>query len=92
MKDKSALYMLYQEVDEAGFEKIMTATTAKKAWDTLEKAYKSVDQVNQIKLQNLRGELEMAQMKNTESVSNYIFRVQMIVSQLRRNGEKLVEN
>jgi gag-polypeptide of LTR copia-type len=92
MKDKSALYMLYQTVDEAGFEKIATATTTKEAWDTLEKAYKSVDQVKQIKLQNLRGELEMAQMKNKESVSDYIFRVQMIVSQLRRNGEKLTEN
>jgi transposase InsO family protein len=31
-------------------------------------------------------------MKNKESVSYYISRVQMIVSQLRRNGEKLAEN
>jgi hypothetical protein len=31
MKDKSALYMLYQTVDEAGFEKIATATTTKEA-------------------------------------------------------------
>jgi gag-polypeptide of LTR copia-type len=34
----------------------------------------------------------MAQMKNKESVSDYISRVQMIVSQLRRNNEKLAEN
>jgi gag-polypeptide of LTR copia-type len=34
----------------------------------------------------------MAQMKNKESVSDYIFRVQMIVRQLRRNDEKLAEN
>jgi gag-polypeptide of LTR copia-type len=92
MKDKSALYMLYQTVDEADFEKITTATTTKEAWDTPEKAYKSVDRVKQIKLQNIRGELEMAQMKNKESVSDYIFRVQMIVRQLRRNDEKLAEN
>jgi dsDNA-specific endonuclease/ATPase MutS2 len=92
MKDKSALYMLYQTVDEAGFEKIRTATTAMEVWDTLEKAYKSVERVKQIKLQNLRGELEMAQMKNKESVSDYISRVQMIVRQLRINDEKLAEN
>jgi dsDNA-specific endonuclease/ATPase MutS2 len=92
MKDKSALYMLYQTVDKTGFEKITTATTVKEVWDTLEKAYKSVDQVKQIKLQNLRGELETAQMKNKKSVSDYISRVQMIVSQLRRNIEKLAEN
>jgi gag-polypeptide of LTR copia-type/Zinc knuckle len=92
MKDKSALYMLYEIVDEAGFEKITTVTTAKEAWDTLEKAYKNVDRVKQIKLQNLRGELELTQMKNKESVSDYISQVQMIVSQLRRNDEKLAEN
>jgi hypothetical protein len=40
MKDKSALYMLYQIVDEVGFEKIMIATIAKEVWDTLKKAYK----------------------------------------------------
>jgi gag-polypeptide of LTR copia-type len=92
MKDKSALYMLYQTVDEAGFEKIMTTTIAKEVWNTLKKAYKSVNRVKQIKLQNLKGELEMEQMKNKESVFDYISRVQMIVSQLRRNDEKLVEN
>jgi gag-polypeptide of LTR copia-type/Domain of unknown function (DUF4219) len=91
MNDKSALYMLYQTVDEAGFEKITIVSTTKEAWDTLEKACKSVDRVKQIKLHNLRGELEIAQMKNKESVSDYISRVQMIASQLRRNSEKLVE-
>jgi dGTP triphosphohydrolase len=67
-------------------------TTAKEAWDILEKAYKSIDRVKQIKLQNLRGELEIAQMKNKEGVSDYISRVKMIASQLRRNDEKLAEN
>jgi hypothetical protein len=52
----------------------------------------SINRVKQIKLQNLRGELEMEQMKNKESVFDYISRVQMIVSQLRRNDEKLAEN
>jgi hypothetical protein len=33
MKDKSALYMLYQTVDEACFEKIVTVTITKEAWD-----------------------------------------------------------
>jgi gag-polypeptide of LTR copia-type len=92
MKDKSTLYMLYQIIDEANFEKIMTAATTMETWDTLEKAYKNVDRVKQIKLQNLRGELEMTQIKNKESLSNYISRFQMIASQLRRNGEKLAEN
>jgi Domain of unknown function (DUF4219) len=35
MKDKTALYFLFQAVDESGFEKIAGATTSKEAWDTL---------------------------------------------------------
>jgi hypothetical protein len=54
-------------------EKIAIATTTKEACDTLKKAYKSVDRVKQVKLQNWRGELEMAHIKNMESVSEYIF-------------------
>jgi hypothetical protein len=43
MKDNIIIYMLYQIVDEANFEKIASTTIAKEAWDTLEKAYKSED-------------------------------------------------
>jgi Domain of unknown function (DUF4219) len=41
-KDKTALYLMYQAVDESGFEKIVCAKTSKEAWETLEKAYKGV--------------------------------------------------
>nr|GEU96301.1 retrovirus-related Pol polyprotein from transposon TNT 1-94 [Tanacetum cinerariifolium] len=37
MKDKTALYLLFQSVDESGFEKIAEATTSKEAWERLEK-------------------------------------------------------
>jgi len=58
MKDKTALYMLFQAVDESGFEKIAGATKSKEAWEILEKAYKGVDRVRQVRLQTLRSELE----------------------------------
>ena len=37
MKGKTALFFLFQAVDESGFEKIDGATTSKEAWDKLEK-------------------------------------------------------
>nr|GEX25213.1 hypothetical protein [Tanacetum cinerariifolium] len=40
MKAKIALYLVFQSVDESGFEKIAGASTAKQAWDMLEKGYK----------------------------------------------------
>ena len=33
-KHKTTLYMLFRAVDESGFEKIVRATTSKKAWNT----------------------------------------------------------
>ena len=88
-KDKTALYMLFRAVDESAFEKIAGSTTSKEAWDTLEKAFKGADRVKQVRLQTLRGELERMKMKETESVSDYITRVQTVANQLSQNGEAM---
>ncbi|KAJ3701279.1 hypothetical protein LUZ61_004984 [Rhynchospora tenuis] len=90
-KDKTALYIIYQAVDESGFEKIASATSSHEAWNTLEKAYKGADRVKQVRLQTLRGEFEALKMKETEGVSEYMTRVQTVVNQLKRNGEPLAE-
>lgn len=91
MKDKTALYLLFQAVDESGFEKIAGATSAKEAWETLQKVFKGADRVKQVRLQTLRGELERMAMKESEGVSDYITRVQVVVNQMKRNGETLSE-
>jgi gag-polypeptide of LTR copia-type len=76
---------------ESGFEKIVGATTSKEVWDILEKMFKGADRVKQMRLQTLRGELESMKMKESESVSDYITRVQAVVNQLIRNGEALTD-
>jgi gag-polypeptide of LTR copia-type len=91
-KNKTALYLMYQAVDESGFEKIAGAKTTKEAWETLEKAYKGADRVKQVRLQTLRGEFETLRMKELKGVSDYITRVEMVVNQLKRNGEEISEN
>ncbi|KAA0060771.1 polyprotein [Cucumis melo var. makuwa] len=50
MKDKTALYLMFQAVDESGFEKIIGAKTSKEAWHTLEKAFKGADRVKQAQM------------------------------------------
>ncbi|GJW27365.1 retrovirus-related pol polyprotein from transposon TNT 1-94 [Tanacetum coccineum] len=92
MKDKSAMYLLFQSVDESGFEKIVGATTTKGARETLEKVHKGADQVKQVWLQPLRGELEAIKMKEPEGVSDYITHVHTMVNQLKRNGETLTDS
>jgi gag-polypeptide of LTR copia-type/Zinc knuckle len=92
MKDKTTLYMLFQAVDESDFEKITSATTAKEAWDTLQKVFMGADRVKQVRLQTLRGELEGMKMKESEGVSDYTTRVQTVVNQLKCNGETLKDS
>ena len=76
-KDKATLYMLFRAVDESGFEKIVSATTSKEAWDTLEKMFKEINRVKQVRLQTLRGELKSMKMKESKNVSDYIMRYRL---------------
>lgn len=76
MKDKSALYFLFQAVDELGFEKIASATTSKEACDTLQKVSMGADRVEQLRLQTLRAKLKAMKIKKSEGISDEITRVQ----------------
>ena len=91
-KNGTAMSLLYQALDDDMLDKISDSKTAKEIWDALEKANKSGDKIKQIRLQNLRGELEMAQMKGNEDAGDYIARIQSIASQLKKNGEEMPQN
>ncbi|XP_068308813.1 uncharacterized protein [Pyrus communis] len=87
--DKKALYLIYQALDDNGFEKVSSATSTKQAWEKLQTFYKGAEQVKKVRLQVLRGEFESLQMKGFESISDYFSRVLAVSNQLQRNGEKL---
>jgi gag-polypeptide of LTR copia-type len=71
-RDKTALYLFFQAVDESGFEKITGAIRSKETWNILEKSYKCAGRVKQVRLQTLCGELEVMKMKESGGVSEYI--------------------
>ena len=66
MKEKSALYFLYNAVDKSGFEKIANVASSKESWDIVEVEYKGNDCVRQVRLQALRGEFEDLMMEDKE--------------------------
>ncbi|KAK4253218.1 hypothetical protein QN277_010548 [Acacia crassicarpa] len=88
-RDKKALYLIYQGLDEDAFEKISKATTAKEAWEKLQTSYKGAEPVKKVRLQTLRSGFETLHMKDVESISDYFSRVLVVTSQLKRNGEKI---
>ncbi|KAJ4709756.1 Retrovirus-related Pol polyprotein from transposon TNT 1-94 [Melia azedarach] len=90
-RDKKALYVIYQALDDDAFEKISNATSAKQAWDKLQTSYKGAEQVKKVRLQTLRGEFETLYMKEGESIVNYFSRIEAISNQLKRNSENLSE-
>ena len=86
-KDKKALFLLYQGMDESTFEKIAKATLSEEAWEILRIFFKSVDHVKSVCSQNLRAKFEVAHMKDGETISNYFSRLLVIVNHLKSNGE-----
>ena len=88
-KDKKALFLLYQGVNESTFEKIAKAESSKEAWEILGIFFKGVDCVKRVCLQTLHAEFEVAHMKDGETISDYFSRLLVIVNRLKSNGESI---
>ncbi|KAE8674311.1 Detected protein of unknown function [Hibiscus syriacus] len=48
-RDKKALYLIYQALDDDGFEKISSESSSKEAWEKLQTSYKGSEQVKKDK-------------------------------------------
>lgn len=89
MKDQKALLIIQQAVDDATFENIAQATRSKDTWEILEKVFQGIDKVRKVRLQTHRVEFDNLKMKESESISGYISRVETVVNQLKINGESI---
>lgn len=88
-RDKQALYLIYQGIDESRFEKISSVATTKQAWDILQSSYRGNEKIMRVCLQLLRGDFELLKMTQTESISEYFIWTLSIVNQIRRHNEKM---
>ncbi|GAU40215.1 hypothetical protein TSUD_397430 [Trifolium subterraneum] len=90
-KDSKALFLIHQCVDSKVFEKIAYATTSKDAWDILQKSYGGDAKVKKVKLQALKRQFELLEMKNDEAVAEYFTRVETLTNQMKNCGSTLSE-
>ncbi|GAU46623.1 hypothetical protein TSUD_284710 [Trifolium subterraneum] len=90
-KDSKALFLIHQCVDSKVFEKIADATTSKDAWDILQKSYGGDAKVKKLKLQALKRQFELLEMKNDEAVAEYFTRVETLTNQMKNCGSTLSE-
>ncbi|CAJ2635289.1 unnamed protein product [Trifolium pratense] len=90
-KDCKAIYLIHQSVDEVNFDKISTCTTAKQAWDTLERCHTGDAKVKKVKLQALRKQYEHVEMEETEKIEDFFNRVRNITNSMSLNGEVITD-
>ncbi|XP_073221493.1 uncharacterized protein [Cicer arietinum] len=90
-RDCKTLFYIQQSVDSNKFERISKASTSKEAWEILVKYYTGGEKAKKVKLQMLRRQYELLQMEEDEVVADYFNRVQVVVNQMRTNGESLTE-
>jgi hypothetical protein len=91
-KNKRALQIIGQALDDLVVGRIKPTTTAKKAWDLLETMYQGTSKVKIAKLQALRREFENLQMKDFDSIEQFTYHVTDLVNQIRKNGDELVDH
>ena len=90
-KNKKALQLIGQALDDSVLGKIKLAIIANQAWDILETTYQGTSKVKIVKLQALRREFENLQMKDSNSVEQFSNCVMNVVNQIRMKGEELTD-
>nr|KYP76789.1 Retrovirus-related Pol polyprotein from transposon TNT 1-94 [Cajanus cajan] len=88
--NSKALFILQQAVTDTIFPKIMGATTAKEAWTTLQEEFEGSEKVRAVKLQTLRRNFELLNMKESETIKDYYSKIKEIVNQMRAYRENIL--
>ncbi|XP_074278358.1 uncharacterized protein LOC141601950 [Silene latifolia] len=83
IKDAKALSFIFNAVSETIFPKIMRASTAKEAWDSLQKEFHGDERIRTIRLNTLRKDFENLKMRENEDIQTYTSRVTEIVNQMK---------
>nr|XP_028964703.1 uncharacterized protein LOC114827175 [Malus domestica] len=88
-RDAKALGVIQNAISDENFPRISNDTSAKSAWDVLEKVYRGSTKVRAVKLQSLRRDFEYIRMKDDELLDDYLSRLSEIINKMKSYGEIL---
>eukprot|EP01018_Ginkgo_biloba_P040382 Gb_14349 [translate_table: standard] len=82
-KDQKALLFIVQGLDETLLPRVTATSKAKEAWDLLAQSFQGTDRVRTVRLQILRGDFEVLQMTDSESLGDFFTRTMEIINQMK---------
>ncbi|KAK9077208.1 hypothetical protein SSX86_005544 [Deinandra increscens subsp. villosa] len=91
LKDLKARNYLFQSTDKQILRTMTQKSTAKQIWAAMKMKYQGNTRVKKAQLQRLRREFEMLEMKEEESVSDYMNRVMTVANDMRNYGEDMTD-
>jgi hypothetical protein len=84
-----ALNTLYNGIDAKVFEQIKDLEMASEVWIRLEEIYEGTSTVKSAKLYMLKDKFASLKMKDDESIPEMLYRLQVIVNDLKSLGEEV---
>ncbi|XP_019457643.1 PREDICTED: uncharacterized protein LOC109358031 [Lupinus angustifolius] len=90
-KDYNAIFLLYQCVDEAHFEKISEVGSPKEAWEICKKSNEGVKQLKKVRLQTMRRQYELMQMELGERIAEFFNRIISYTNAMKVSESKKIE-
>ncbi|XP_031259269.1 uncharacterized protein LOC116117370 [Pistacia vera] len=90
-KSPRALSHIHAVVTEQVFTRIMAYESAKEAWDKLKEEFGGSDTTKGMQVLNLRREIEMLKMQESETVKEYVDRLMNVVNKIRLMGEEMTD-
>ncbi|XP_031258521.1 uncharacterized protein LOC116116594 [Pistacia vera] len=87
-ENSRALAFIQSGVNEAIFSRILIEEETKTVWEVLQLEFEGSDKVKSAKLVTLRREFDRLRMQETDSVKEYVNKVQELLSQMKIHGEE----
>ena len=85
-KDKKAMNLLFNGIDDDMFDSVINCPTAKEVWDTIQTLCEGTDQVRENKMQLFVQQYESFHSKSGESLNDLFNRFQNLLNRLKLYG------